>query len=293
MGNLEKFLKRLAKSLNLTAADDDKFERFADKVTPGATEHQKKAMRSALKSNAVNRDSYNQRNLPSKSIHRFGYGRVDAFGAIFNEVSATFLGIPDNVNPASAPVSYPCLWDAPQHDRVQWNGAAENRVSELGIALFGTREVGALGRNSGEVLGVFGHAEINAHELVPQRYPSTVNKRNLLKIEDTLKTLWSPRWPDEFGTPVTGNGAAIYDQNCKECHALIQRDAADRKVTAWISDEGTDTKMLENFMRVGQTGLLQGRRKTLLGHEHFKDVEPIALILKHVVERVMLKRSPS
>ena len=62
--------------------------------------------------------------------------------------------------PANAPVSYPCLWDAPQHDRVQWNGAAENKVSPLGKILFGTEDVGALGRNSGEVLGVFGSATV-------------------------------------------------------------------------------------------------------------------------------------
>ena len=110
----------------------------------------------------------------------------------------TFLDVPENLRPATAPVSFPCLWDAPQHDRVQWNGAAENKVSPLGKILFGTEEVGALGRNSGEVLGVFGSATVNAHELlIPRPYESTINKANLIKIEESLKSLWSPLWPED------------------------------------------------------------------------------------------------
>jgi len=47
-------------------------------------------------------------------------------------------------NPADAPVSYPFLWDIPQHDYVQWNGIASNAG------------LGPVGRNTGEVIGVFG-----------------------------------------------------------------------------------------------------------------------------------------
>ena len=43
-------------------------------------------------------------------------------------------------------MSYPCLWDTPQHDFVQWLGIAKNG---------GPLDILTLSRNVGEVLGVF------------------------------------------------------------------------------------------------------------------------------------------
>jgi len=41
-------------------------------------------------------------------------------------------------NPADAPVSYPFLWDVPQHDYIQWNGRVDNsgywRIRHTGLA---------------------------------------------------------------------------------------------------------------------------------------------------------------
>jgi len=297
LGDMQSLMLRLADALATTAANDAKFERFAKKILiSDFSEDSKKSLRSALKSKASYRAAYNTRNFPGQKTLRFGHGRVDAFGAIFNEVSVTFLGISDNVHPASAPVSYPCLWDAPQHDRVQWNGAAQNRTSKLGKVLFGTEKVGALGRNSGEVLGVFGHAEINDNELlVPRPYASTVNKANLLKIEDSLETLWSPIWPDAFGAideERRTRGHEIYAKDCASCHRAIDRSSPTRKVEAVITDEGTDPTMALNFGRTAKTGKLEGRRVTLQGHEQFGPESPVGLILKHVVERVMLNALP-
>ncbi|MCI5168323.1 MAG: hypothetical protein D3903_20085 [Candidatus Electrothrix sp. GM3_4] len=47
-------------------------------------------------------------------------------------------------NSPNAPVSYPFLWDTPQADYVQWNGISANAG------------LGPIGRNVGEVIGVFG-----------------------------------------------------------------------------------------------------------------------------------------
>ena len=205
----------------------------------------------------------------------------------------TFLDMPENLRPATAPVSFPCLWDAPQHDRVQWNGAATNQVSPLGLILFGTDQVGALGRNSGEVLGVFGSATVNSQELlIPRPYASTINKANLLKIEESLKSLWSPLWPeDAFGKINAASrtrGEVLYQQNCIGCHNAINRTDPGRKVTAHISDEGTDQNMVRNFGAVVKTGRLKGRQKTLTGLERMAGEEPRGVILKHIVERTML-----
>ena len=229
MGDFERFQKELAAALQATADDDAKFASFAAAVlTPAAPVDDQNALRATVLSIASQRARYNERNLPQHPQSPFGPGRVDAFGAIFNEVTVSFLGIPGNVKPADAPVSYPCLWDAPQHDKVQWNGAAENKVTPLGVILFGTTQVGALGRNSGEVLGVFGSVDINAHELiVPRHYASTVNRSNLMQIEDSLKTLWSPEWPvatlGQIDADDQSKGELLFKAHCLECHKRIDR----------------------------------------------------------------------
>lgn len=294
MGDFEKLVTALTLALENTASDDQKFSRFASRVLPSnASDDIKQNMRATVRSIADQRAGYNKRNLPTDEAHRFGPGRVDAFGAIFNEVAVTFLDNPDNWYPANAPVSYPCLWDAPQHQRVQWNGAAENRTSPLGLILFGTSEVGALGRNTGEVLGVFGHIDINRHELlIPRRYSTTVNKKNLTGIETSLRSLWSPKWPEtEFGTLDDGmktRGEAIYKEKCISCHSVIERTKEDRFVGEKIVDAQTDQTLLINFGHEADTGRLRGRRRTLLGKERFPQRAPIGIILKHVVERAIL-----
>lgn len=295
MGDLERFLKSLTAALYATAANEEKFQRFAAGVLPDdANDNQKGDLRNIIHLLAERREAYNKRNLPAQKRDQFGPGRVDAFGAIFNEVAVRFLEVPENVHAANAPVSFPCLWDAPQHDHVQWNGAAENRTSPLGQLLFGTSEVGALGRNAGEVLGVFGNMDINEYELlVPRRYSSSVNAPNLIKIEDSLKTLWSPQWPGsvfgEIDDESRQRGQVLYEANCLRCHREINRMADDRKVMAQLSDVGTDQQVISNFTREAKTGKLKGRRATLLGGDRLAETEPIGVILKHVVERVILE----
>lgn len=295
MADMERFQKALVDSLAATAAQPEKLARFARAVSPAPpTADEVRSLREALLAVAAERRGYNERNLPRQPSERFGAGRVDAFGAIFNEVTVTFLNQPGNWSAANAPVSYPSLWDAPQHDRVQWNGAAENKVNPLGQVLFGTPEVGALGRNAGEVLGVFGHAAVRPSELVvPWHYDSTVRKPNLMQIEDSLKTLWSPEWPVEVLGPIDPDlkeaGSHVYKRVCADCHsATLDRTSPTRKVQAFITDVGTDPQLNQNFARTVETGVLRGRRKTLLGLERFGTRDTAPAVLKHVVERTIL-----
>ena len=294
LGDFESLLKELAAAMEKTAEDAEKFKRFSTAVLgPDASEGKVDELMSELTAFTQERKDYNDRNLSKALPHRFGYGRVDAFGAIFNEVSVKFIDQPQNLAAANAPVSYPCLWDTPQHERVQWNGAAKNRVSPHGDALFGTKEVGALGRNSGEVLGVFGNVKVNKF-ILPIRYKSTINKSNLMKIEDSIKELWSPKWPDEFGKiDVNGekwkNGRAIFEVNCQKCHADIDRKSKDRKVELEIWDVDTDPQVLENFKREVNTGRLKRRLMSITNlDERFGETAPVGKILKHVVERSIL-----
>jgi hypothetical protein len=222
------FLVDLSASLVATRDDPAKFDRFAAKVgASGQDAGARDALRRDLDLIIKRRRAYLDRNFPSDPLP--GFARVDAFGAILNEVYHRAVAAQDgteptaNTKPANAPVSYPCLWDAPQHDLVQWNGAAENKG------------LGALGRNVGEVLGVFGDYAFPERPS-PLGYASTVQIRNLLKLESWVTTLWSPEWPAAFPAvdrAKAERGRALYTRaGCVECHAVIDRRDPGRKVQA-------------------------------------------------------------
>jgi hypothetical protein len=136
-----------------------------------------------------------------------GPGRTDAFGVILNEVVSRSLGVPGNATIASAPVSFPQIWDAPQQEWVQYSGLSNN----------------AFTRNVGEVLGVFGDVILDPKS--PDFLATTARFDNLQVIEDKLRTLKSPKWEQVFG-PFSAEeqqqikrGEAIYkQQKCVACH---------------------------------------------------------------------------
>src|SRR6185295_12429031 len=68
---------------------------------------------------------------PDRVTLRYGHGRLDAFGHIYNKVAALSGAEDQFTAPADAPVSYPFLWNITQHDRVQWNGIAPNKGLKL------------------------------------------------------------------------------------------------------------------------------------------------------------------
>jgi hypothetical protein len=139
----------------------------------------------------------------------YGYGRLDAFGAILNRVSASFTGIDSNASPANAPVSYPFLWNASQLSWVQWNGSANNHI----------------GRNVGEVLGVFGHTIVNTPQPLDQ-FKSSAKIVNLDRLENLMSQLDSPKWQTPL-PPIDQDkarkGKNLFAQNCAFCHGV--RDA--------------------------------------------------------------------
>ncbi len=172
-------------------------------------------------------------------------------------------------NPANAPVSYPFLWDTPQHDYVQWNGLTENSGLK------------AIARNAGEAIGVFGTldwAEAEGFSLAALitgqgfygkhiRFDSSVNVLNLRRIESRLWHLQSPLWPEHILPPLDksrlSNGRSLFNKHCVSCHARILRDDPDRRVVAHMSrasDAGTDLQMAENAVsHQGFSGILRNR----------------------------------
>ena len=112
--------------------------------------------------------------------------------------------------------------------------------------------VGPLGRNTGEVIGVFGILEWSAHK--PKRFSlsatltgqkkkkeyvkfqSSVDQINLRRLENHLKSLKSPLWPEEIlgviDVEKASRGQTIYAQYCQSCHMLVDRENWDRLVVA-------------------------------------------------------------
>ena len=300
-GNFEKLQRSLVTALEATLSNASKFDRFAVKVlgdNPSADATVK--LKAAFQAAHDARKTYNERNLPAHGAAPFGPGRVDAFGAIMNEVAVRFVDPTNAAAPASAPVSYPVLWDAPHHDFVQWNGAAENKRSKLTAPLVGTEHIGALGRNTGEVLGVFGEIDASVEPSITRlrHYPNSAKRQNLIDIEDSLWNLCSPKWPAEFpqiDEVLRAKGEILFRQHCASCHEPIVRDDENRNVKARMSDEKTDPMMARNFLtRKGKTGVLQGRRVEPLSTntDKFEAEAPVGLMLKHLVQRAIIRSKP-
>jgi hypothetical protein len=102
---------------------------------------------------------------------------------IFNRVSGLDLGLPQNIRKADAPVRYPFLWNASRQDKTQWNGAAENGLYTM-----------AMGRNLGEVFGVFGRFKPIRSVLLPDFVNfagrnNSANFHNLQQLETLIAKL--------------------------------------------------------------------------------------------------------
>ncbi len=266
LGDVPGFLVAMTAALRRTMDDPAKFDRFSTAVLKSRDAPSNRVELNAQMAASLKiREGYNQRNFPGTNVGPpvpppSQYGRLDAVDAIVNEIYHGALSSAARANPvanakaADAPVSYPCLWDTPQHDLVEWLGIAKSG---------GPLDILALSRNVGEVLGVFGNFEIpDQSSLFRIGYPSSVKVSNLRALEDQLKGLWSPQWPDDFpkiDAPAAALGAVLYAGQCASCHAPIDRKDPDRKVVAVMEDSGTDPRASTNFFqRTGSSGLLAG-----------------------------------
>jgi hypothetical protein len=172
-------------------------------------------------------------------------------------------------NRPDAPVSYPFLWDIPQHDYVQWNGIGANAG------------LGSIGRNTGEVIGVFGTLDwaeepgtslssfISGQGIKDTHisFKSSINVHKLRLIENRLRLLQSPPWPEDILGKIDQDrkvrGQRLFATYCESCHEIIQRDDPNRRVVAHmsrLSDIGTDPKMATNAgTYVGWSGIIRNQ----------------------------------
>lgn len=228
----------------------------------------------------------------------------DEFGHLFEKLQPLltprqFLKIRDEIFiKPNAPVSYPFLWDIAQHDYVQWNGIAANAG------------VGPIGRNAGEVIGVFGTldweerpgtslsaiigGQIGKDSYIS--YRSSINVRNLKHIEERLTSLQSPQWPEailgEIDRDKARRGREHFEKLCSRCHADIDRAAPDRRVVAQMLDirkAGTDKAMAVNSVNsVGRSGILRNQYQDMgSGTVLIENEAPVAVLLTAATTNVV------
>jgi mono/diheme cytochrome c family protein len=242
------FFRDLTMAVRLTAEDDARFARFAARMN--SPEEDSNELRRGLRDVAHRLVAQESRDRPESPA---GHGRTDAFGEIYNAVLAAALGIEANALTPNAPVSYPFLWDTPHHDRLQWNGSAFNAGA------------GPLIRNAGEVFGVFGEVIVDPGRV--NGYDSSLKFSNLVRLEDLVRELWSPEWPEDLlgklDAEAVEAGKALYEKGCMSCHARIVRNDPNRKAHERLVPAvklGTDPTLLEQAGRKALPGRLAGQR---------------------------------
>lgn len=230
--DIDRALHALRDSAAATAAGKGKWRRFTAAVLGRRDNDANRAMRlRALGEHIARRDQVAAMN---RTPIRYGFSRVDAIGYIYNQASLLSGANPPTANMPTAPVSYPFLWNVPQHDRVQWNGSVDrDRKKILGHSL----DIGAMGRNAGEVVGVFGEVRTDDRGLLG--YRSSVHPLNLARLEVLLQRLQPPSWRQEMpGTideAAAARGQRIFERACSGCHAPLDRDDLGTTIVADLS----------------------------------------------------------
>ena len=236
MGDFQSFVEQIDLSLKKTRSDAAKWARFAQRVLGTRNNDRNRRRLAAAMDDLIGyRDQVAQMN---QTPLRYGFSRVDAFGHIFNQASLfTRAGTPI-ANPPNAPVSYPFLWNVPQHNVVQWNGSVANRRIQIGQ---GHLDFGAVGRNTGEVIGVFGEVVTRRKpRLVDLRtFPTSVDVRGLVRLETMLERLLPPAWPEDLlgriDRTAAARGERIYMRDCASCHVPLERTDLTTPIIAQMS----------------------------------------------------------
>lgn len=294
LADFQGFFEQILASLTQTRSDQVKFDRFAKSVL--GTQVNSAAV-AKLQQELDEVIAWETR-LAKKNdaLIRYGFGRLDAQGHILNKIALS-VGAADPLidTPANAPASYPHIWNAPQHDLVQWNGIAPNKI-EYSIAGLKTN-VGALARNTAEVIGVFAQIDSNSSDWLGG-YSSSLQLQNMVDIERKLGTLRSPKWPEDvlgrINTELLPRGKQIYESACSGCHTVIESNDLKTKITAdmrslWSS--ATDLALACNsFFHRSKSGDVVGRPTWIVLGEPIKSADSTLTLLKHMTAGAIVEQ---
>jgi hypothetical protein len=277
LADFQTFLESFTAALIETKDKDDKWDRFAAAVLKGAdTSANRALLRASLSTLLEWQLKLNKANGEPAPI-RYGFGRLDAIGHIYNKVAVIVEAADQKPNPSDAPVSYPFLWNISQFDKVQWNGVAENKPVEINGRKF---DIGALGRNTGEVIGVFGDVKLNPLPLL-SGYRSSIRVADLKRLDDQLATLLPPAWPEAILGGIDpgkrDRGKQLFvDKGCARCHEPLARDNLSKRIITKMAlfkegrdAPGTDIWMACNaYTYEARTGLMWGMPRLYIDAAH-------------------------
>ncbi len=219
------WLKKLSGALDHVQKDESAFKEMVAEIGKKAKVDEAD-LRKRLDEDVAIAQSWINKILFSKQQN--GPGRVDAFGGIANAFLGIHTGIWDNVTVNEAPVKPPFLWNASQSAWVEWSGVSPNPFT----------------RNYSEALGVFAR-----YDLTPKGNPanyniSTVDARWIAQIEQMLRKLAPPQWPQEvlgkIDTAKAARGAKLFTTNCSSCHSTYPH--------RWSEPREQGKRMIENAL---------------------------------------------
>ena len=272
LANMTLFEQTIIGSLSATLADSKRFASFTSDLKIDDEGSQK------LRTQMTERLDYLKNRAATNATDvDYGFGRLDAFGQIFNTIGVEVLDNPDNRISPDAPVSFPVLWDAAHLDLVQWNGSAPNF------------DPGPLLQNVTTAIAVYGQVKVvDSSERLG--YKSSIDIKNLRKIQDMVYKLKSPLWPEEILGQLNqvklARGEAIYQKQCLQCHSLVDRNDDNRKLKAVlipVKEVGTDPKMVENFLNAKvASGVLENKKLLWLAGEKIAKQEKSIKLVAHV-----------
>lgn len=220
---------------------------------------------------------------------RFGPGRIDMFGHIFNAVQLALNDSKPTVASMNAPVSYPFLWDAYRQTQWQYDGIARPANIDLGAG--GFFEVGAAGRDVGEMMGAFGEVVV-PQGLNDRRWSTSLIANSLTSVNVLVRHLEPPKWPSQFGRLNQARidaGRDLYrTRGCVGCHALVRpgSDAIEVRMTPLLPGNANNTDPARACFvatYLGRSGRLKGLPSRFAGGPPIRDMETGTVLLSSVV----------
>jgi hypothetical protein len=213
----ERFLRELEQALVATAQNVTKFDRICASIG-AVNSFDKSAVRSEINAAITKLSEERLSNMPAgQAVNDPGPGRLDALAHIKNRVANYVYprnyAQPGNNIDATAPVSFPFLWDAPYQDFTQWPGNVSNA------------SLGPYARNLGEVTGVFAETTVTGTAGVIVS-TSSANVTNLNQLENKLLKLKSPLWPSNLApidAQLAAQGDQLFQTYCASCHVEVDR----------------------------------------------------------------------
>ncbi len=297
--DFQSFLTEMIGAVGAVLASDTAFDGFAAAVLgPNPPSSEVTALRNQVslwfqREDLLRRKAYGTPDM-------WGLGRLDAVSMIFNRLAGLDLGqppaylIPDNIEPADAPVRYPFLWNAWRQDKTQWPGFADNGNDLLGLT-----------RNLGEVYGVFAiYRPVKASGYLAGinfLNQNSANFEGLSSLENMIKKIGAPRWPWQVDPQLAAAGQQVWNKpsldnmSCASCHD--ERNGAFRSPfhRTWktpLYNVGSDTREWKILGRTAKSGVLEGGKFAFFGQPIGKTDTAFGLLGFSVLGSIVQRYNP-